>query len=462
MLSQVTLLLQSTSAFTLEAVLALALTFLLSFLKIPEIFLYGLLSYVHPDDVAAPQKTSSGGLKAAIRRPGDATEFNKPRKKSKEKIEFDEQKAQIFRIKLNDSQLRTRIYFKEFSGAFNSTITALFCLLLHKFQSKSKDSGILTNGSVVPILLGLVGVCRITLLVAKVSWEGSASKRSERQLGVLLGAIMFVVGLNIVFGVVPTWVLDFDLDSLDGFGKLSVAIYMGCIAAFLYVPALRNARAFWVGTDQIRCNLSIISGGLSSRMLLYANFLMVLFTSLLWVTPFCELLINQNIDGVKGSSLTRSSGHDSKLAGNLGFSRSDFDKFRNWCLLISGFLQLATLRANVQMFLNEAVLCWYQRLHASRVPDLNYSRAKVFLHNHYLCLVVLQLFVPAALILLFLGLSHTKDDLLTNFNRACSFLPCSALTKEFALYMAWWVVFVWATFTSVVLALYRRGILYVY
>ncbi|KAG9156724.1 hypothetical protein Leryth_024491 [Lithospermum erythrorhizon] len=457
-----TLLLQSANTITVQIIFALALTLLLSFLKLPEIFLYGLLSYVHPDDVAAPNNTSSG-LKAAIRRPGtyDAAEPNKPRKKPKEKFEFDEQKAQIFRIKLNDSHLRTRRYFNEFSAAFNSTIIALSCLLLHKFQPVSKDLGVLRNGSAVPILLGLVCVCRVALLLAKVSWEGSASKRSERQLSVLLGAIMFLVGLNILFGVVPTCILDFDLDSLDGFGKLSIAIFMGCIAGFLYVPALRNARAFWIGTDQIRCNLSIISGGLFSRMLLYANFLMALFTSLLWVSPFCELLINQNIDGTKGSYLPIRKGHDFKLAGNLGFSRSDFDKFRVWCLLISGILQLVSLRQNVQMFLNEAVLCWYQRLHASKVPQLDYSRAKVFLHNHNLCLAVLQFFGPSALILLFLGLSHTRDDLLTNFRLACSFLPCSALTKELALYMAWFVVFVWATLTSVVLALYRRGIIYV-
>ena len=145
----------------------------------------------------------------------------------------------------------------------------------------------------------------------------------------------------------------------------------------------------------------------------------------------------------------------------MGMSKSDFDKFRIWCLLASGLLQIVTLRANLQMYLNEAVLSWYQRLHASKVPDLDFSRAKVFLHNHYLCLVVLQFFGPPALVLIFLGFSQIDDKLLTNFQPVCSLLPCSALVKEIALFMAWWITFVWAIFTSASLVLYRRGILYV-
>ena len=61
------------------------------------------------------------------------------------------------------------------------------------------------------------------------------------------------------------------------------------------------------------------------------------------------------------------------------------------------------------MYMNEALLSWYRRLHVSKVPDLDYSRAKMFLHNRYLCLVVLQFLGPPVLVLLFLGLSHIDD-----------------------------------------------------
>lgn len=154
-----------------------------------------------------------------------------------------------------------------------------------------------------------------------------------------------------------------------------------------------------------------------------------------------------------------------KLVGNLGMAQSDFDKFRLMCLLAFGVSQFLALRPNLQMYLNEAVLSWYQRLHASKVPDLEFSRAKIFLHNYYMCLVVLQFLAPSALVLLFLGLSQIEEEegksLLTNFPFIYNFLPCSAFVKEVALFMAWWVVFVCAIFSSLSLVLYRTGFLYV-
>ncbi|KAL2556037.1 Transmembrane protein [Forsythia ovata] len=452
--------LSSANNLIIHTVFVLSLTLLLSFLKIPALFLYGLHTYIHPDDVNPNNNTSSKGIRAAIRRPG-ALDSEQPRKKSKERFEFDENKAQIFRLKLNESQLQSRIYFREFYSAFNFTFIAILSLLLHKLLWVDRDSGIVKNGTVIPVLLGIVGVCRDLFLIVRVSLERSASKRLDRQLSFILGLLGFLLGLIVVFEVVPKWVLDFGFESLDGFGKFSVAVCMGCLVGFLYIPALRNARAIWLGTDQIRCNLSIIACGWIARMLLYANYLSVVFTSLLWIIPFAEIFVYKTIDERKGSFLAGKSGAATELAGNVGMSRMIFEKFRLWCLLITGLLQILTVRPNAQMFLNEAVLCWYQRLHASKVPDLDYSRAKVFLHNHYLSLVVLQFFLPAGMLLLLLGLSQIDDNLLTDLRRVSNSLSCSGLIKEIAVFMAWWIIFVWAVFTSVILTLYRRGILYV-
>uniref|UniRef100_A0A5B7BUP5 Transmembrane protein 161B n=1 Tax=Davidia involucrata TaxID=16924 RepID=A0A5B7BUP5_DAVIN len=451
----------SNSNLILQASLALSLSLLLSFVNISSLFLQGLHTYIHPDDVSPNNTTSQNGVRAAIRRPGASDSDLKNRKRSKEKFEFDENKAQIFRLKLNDNHLQSRLYFNEFRSVFNSTIVASSCMLLHKFLSGSKDSGILANGSLVPILLGFAGVCRAFILIVRVSFERSASKRSEKQLSVLLGVLGFLLGLTIVFGIVPPFVIDIEFESLDGFGRFWVAVFMGCIAGFLFMPAAKSARAFWLGTDQIRCNLSIICCGWIGTMLLYANYLLTVFTSLLWINPLAKLLVNKSIEDTKGSHLIGRTGDADELVGNVGMLQSDFDKLRLWCLLASGLLQIVTLRLNLQIYLNEAVLCWYQRLHASKVPDLDFSRAKVFLHNHYLCLAVLQFFVPPALVLLFLGFSQIDDYLFDNFQVVCTLLPCSAFVKEVALFVAWWVVFVWSIFTSASLVLYRRGILYV-
>lgn len=296
------------------------------------------------------------------------------------------------------------------------------------------------------------------MFITRVSFERSASKRSEKQLSVLLGFLGFLLGLMIVLEIVPNFIIGFGFGFLDGFGKFLVAGLMGGTAGLLFMPAGRNARSFWLGTDQIRCNLPIIHCGWFARMLLYANQLLVMFTSLLWIGPFANILVNMNADNRKGANLI---GDVDQLIGNVGMSKSDFDKFRVWCLLASGLLQIITLRSNLQMYLNEAVLSWYQRLHSSKVPDLEYSRAKVFLHNHYLCLVVLQFFGPPALVLLFLGLSQVDGKLFKDLQPVCKLLPCSDLVKEIPLFMAWWITFVWGIFTLASIVVYRRGILYV-
>ncbi|XP_057774395.1 LOW QUALITY PROTEIN: uncharacterized protein LOC130993505 [Salvia miltiorrhiza] len=448
----------STSNLILHAAFAISLTLILSLLKIPALFLHGLHTYIHPDDVN-PNATTSSGIRAAIRRPGAAeSEQPKPRKKSKDKFEFDENKAQIFRLKLTEGHLQSRIYFSEFYSAFNFTVVGFLSLSLHRFLRVDKDSGLVKNGTIIPLLLGLVGVSRLFFLIVRVGFQKSASKRSERQLSFMCGVLGFLLGLIIAFGIVPNWILDFSFESLDGLGKFFLAVSMGSIVGYLYIPALRNARAFWLGTDQIRSNLSIISCGWLSRTLLYSSYVTTVFTSLLWISPFADLLIN---GGSNRSHMTGNRREVIEIAGRIGMSRSSFDNVRSWCLFATGVLQFLTLRPNIQLFLNEAVLCWYQRLHASKVPDLEYSRAKVFLHNHFLCLAVVQFFVPAMVILLLFGLSQLDDGFLKGTPGVHNFTLYSAFVKEVAFFMAWWIIFVWSVLSSAILALYRHGTLYV-
>nr|XP_017243325.1 PREDICTED: uncharacterized protein LOC108215361 isoform X3 [Daucus carota subsp. sativus] len=372
----------------LHASLSLLLTLLISLLNIPSLFLYALNTYIHPDDVSP----NNSNTRAAIRRPGAPEAELRPRKKGKQSFEFDENKAQIFRLKLSHAHLQSRLHFDQFHKAFSSAFVALFSVVMHLFLKVDRDNGVLENATIVPVLLCFVGVFRVCVLVFLVSFERSASKRLDKQCSVVLGILGFVIGVMFVLDVFPKWAFDIRLGFLDGFGRFVVSVAMGCLAGLLYMPAARNARAFWLGTDQSRSYLSIISCGWIERLLLYGSSLLAIFTALLWISPFADLLINKNIaSGRKGSM-------SDELVGNVGMSSSDFDKFRQLCLLVVGVLQMVTLRSNLQIFLNEAVLSWYQRLHASKVPDLEFSRAKVFLHNHYLCLVALQFFAPPALL----------------------------------------------------------------
>ncbi|KAL5727596.1 hypothetical protein ACHQM5_000775 [Ranunculus cassubicifolius] len=442
----------------LHILLSLSLTLLLTLLQLPIRFLEGLHTYILPENVS---NNTQSTVRAAIRRPStndsSSIEEQPKKRKSKEKFEFDENNAQIFRLQLVDDHLRSRIFYNEYRDALGFTLVAVSSLVLQKFWLSVEDSdNVLVNGSVVPIVLGFLAICKALMSIAKVTFERSASRRSEKQLSAILGFLGFGLVFLIVF-VGGSSVFDFEFDSIDGFGKVWISISVGVLTGFLFMPGAKCARSFWLGTDQLRWNLSIIPCGGFGRTLLYGNILMSVFTSLLWVNPLVEIFINQKT----GASMNRRLRVNENLIGNVGMERSDFVKFRIWCLMGSGILQIMTLRPNLQMFLNEAVLSWYQRLHASKVPDLDFSRAKIFLHNYYLCFAVLQFLVPPALVLLFLGLSQFEGNLLETFPFVCCFIPCSAFVKQVALFMSWWITFVWSIFTLSTLVVYRCGFLYV-
>ncbi|KAF9604688.1 hypothetical protein IFM89_009124 [Coptis chinensis] len=205
----------------------------------------GLHTYIQPENLNNKNNNTQSGVQAAIRRP-DTTESEEPKKrnhKSKDEFEFDENHAQIFRLQLTNDHIRSQIYFTEYRDVLNYLFIAISSIVLHSFLNAAEGFG-----------------------------------------------LVFVISPN---------VLDFEFDSIDGVGKIWIAIF-------------------------------------------------------------------------------------------------------------AGVLQIITLRRNLKMFLNKAVLSWYQRLHASKVLDLDFSRVKIFLHNYYLSLVVLQFLIPPALVLLFLRLSKVE------------------------------------------------------
>ncbi|KAF7813265.1 putative transmembrane protein 161AB [Senna tora] len=450
----------------LHTTLSLFLAFILVFFKIPILFLYAIHTYIHPDSLGQ----SSNGVRAAAASGLDGYQNLssktgaeiKKRNKAKEKVDFDENNAQIFRLKLDEGHLQSRLYCDQYCVAFTISFIALSCLLLHNYLNVSESSvGVWADGVFVPILVAILGLAMWFMLLWKITFERSASRRSEKQLSVVFGVVGVFLGLYIFSGG-ASLVLDFNFVSVDGFGRLFIASLSGCLAGFLFMPSAKSARSFWIGTDQLGCNLSMITCGWFSRMVLYVNQILIIFASLLWINPLAEIFVNSNYNNSKtASSVSSKFGAAEKLVGNVGLLQSDFSKFRLWCLLVSSLLQIVALRPSLQMYLNEALLSWYQRLHASKVPDLDYSRAKVFLHNHYLCLVALQFLAPPVLVLIFLGLSQIDGHSFKSFPLLCSMLPCSPFVKEVALFMAWWVTFLRAIFSSVFLVLHRHCFLYV-
>ena len=105
-------------------------------------------------------------------------------------------------------------------------------------------------------------------------------------MSVIFGVLGFFSGLLFVPEGVAL-VLEFRFGvQFDGFWRVFVAALMGCLSGILFIPASRSARCFWLGNDQIRCNLSMITCGWFTRAILYANQMLVIFVALLWTTPF--------------------------------------------------------------------------------------------------------------------------------------------------------------------------------
>lgn len=615
------------SRLVVYAVVSVATSFLVTTFRVSIWILDGIHTYIHPENVG---NGSQGNVRAAIRRPGtdmngqdanstmasgnrDAVDnstsnedekeigsmgsgenqakvkgklkerpkrdvpkgYRWKKEKLKEKFSFDETNAQMFRLRLGDSQLQSRQYFTDYDEAIIYASLGLCNLLTHQFlpewsSSDDKQSTVMFfQGDLVPFLVGLYAIYKLARLLGRMSLEKSASKNSEQLLSIFVGLLGFLVSLTILSVFAPGSV-DLRIGStstaeskknegnqvtfLFGFMKFFLAIFAGWLCGLLFSPAHKAVRSFWLGTDQLQWNLSVIGSGKLTRTLFYLNIVMPVFTSLLWIKPMADIFIlqsnghqrftsgrsrsfpsdlgvqkiqvevtgtledpghqenmvacmetkgdleasaplfshyehnlcqrkNGEISGSMksqnpslGSSdfdIVYGEGEDTKWyfwrrfyssyqenwTRQIGMPAEVFEQFRVWCLLCTAVLQLLLMRPNLQMYLNEAVLIWYQRLHGSRDPNLDFSRAKLFLHNYFICQVALQFFIPGTLVLLFLGLSQIRGSISGGLSLPGSFLFSSSFFQEAALFMAWWVQSVWAVLTCSNLALYRLGFL---
>ncbi|RXI08430.1 hypothetical protein DVH24_022574 [Malus domestica] len=233
----------------LQLSVSLTLTLLLTFLKIPIFFLRGLHTYIHPDNVQS-------GVRAAIRRPdGPDSASGQPSKSNPElrkRSRSNPNPSSMKTMLRSSASSSTRPTSKPTCISMSIPMPSLspslqFHLSYLNNESDDKNSGFLVNGVFVPVLLGFAGVSKLLILHGKIAYEISASRRSEKQLSVLLGAAGLVLGNVICFTFSPKFI-DFHLESVDGFAKMFIAVLMGCFSGFLFIPAVKSARCFWLGS----------------------------------------------------------------------------------------------------------------------------------------------------------------------------------------------------------------------
>lgn len=453
------------------------------------------------NDLSAPGECNEDGEEAKVNNAKAHLVLKKREQKRKDKnkdrFRWEEGSSQIYRLTLSHSHLMGRLYFAEYDEVVVFTAVGLGILVAHEGLSYISHSlHTVTDEQVrkfdiVPFLMGLFAVYKIVRLLAQVGWQTSTSRASELILSIAVGFVGFIVALCILF-FPSSSILDIGLESLFACATISasdskrqtglfmssptlarvlIAIIAGLLAGILVAPTHRIVRSFWLGTDQLQWNIPMAKWGAVVRVLLYLNVALPLFASMIWIKPMGELFVTskssqgQGLDaedkmiGVQfwGKLLLPAPSDD--WAEDFGLSRNLFAKVQFWGLLMAGLLHVCLFRVNVQTYLNEAIIVWYEGLHRSKVMDLELTRAKLLLNSYFLCRAAVQLFVPGMLVLLLLGMSRVWGDV--PFSELAETNPNLFFLRVVALFMAWWATFSWSILASATLALYRTGFLLV-
>jgi hypothetical protein len=84
--------------------------------------------------------------------------------------------------------------------------------------------------------------------------------------------------------------------------KFFLQIFAGWLCGLLFSLADKAVRSFWLGTNQLQWNLSVIGSGKLNRTLFYLNIVMPVFTSLLCIKPMADIFILQSNGNQRFSS----------------------------------------------------------------------------------------------------------------------------------------------------------------
>ena len=78
------------------------------------------------------------------------------------------------------------------SQFFCFLLCGISCLLFYKYLGEFEGSGVLANGNLISVIFGFIGLTKVFLALAKISFEKSASKRSEKQFSAILALWVFL------------------------------------------------------------------------------------------------------------------------------------------------------------------------------------------------------------------------------------------------------------------------------
>ncbi|EFJ28847.1 hypothetical protein SELMODRAFT_440915 [Selaginella moellendorffii] len=437
--------------------------------KIAAISLFGSHAYLLPDDPADGNPGSRAG--------SDDNRKSSRKKNSREKFVWNEGGSEILRVTIGDSYLENTRYYPEYDRAVLYAALPVSLLVAREFfsfqSSGSENGGSSSSNSsdgFIPVIATTFCVLKLLHTLSKVSWDKHSSRNSEWVLSCGVGLLGFILASIFLF-VVPSEIIDFRLEqAVAGAGidkrsftaiRLAIAFGAAWLTGLFLGPVLKYVRSFWIGTNQLGCDISVIKTSVWSQFLLNLGIVLPVVSTLLWLKPMADLFIRlpekNSIDhGSTGWQWQRRSLFEGKdWAGSVGFSPETFQDLKFVGMILTGVIQLLLLRINVQAYLNLGVLAWYESLHGSKTPDAAALKHKILVVNHFMCRVAIQNLVPAVLLILFAGLSRSPSP---SSNSPGGF----GFVAQAAQFFAWWTLLSWSLLTSTVLAMFRFGMLLAY
>eukprot|EP00242_Pyramimonas_sp_CCMP2087_P002227 CAMPEP_0198230466 /NCGR_PEP_ID=MMETSP1445-20131203/114678_1 /TAXON_ID=36898 /ORGANISM="Pyramimonas sp., Strain CCMP2087" /LENGTH=435 /DNA_ID=CAMNT_0043911009 /DNA_START=177 /DNA_END=1484 /DNA_ORIENTATION=- len=375
------------------------------------------------------------------------------RKKSFKKTDGPEE--QLMLIPTAPEGLLQRVFFSEFDRLvfFVSVVAANLMLVqvLYLVQPEKRAQ----NGGVVLTCFAVVAAATAVSSLYRTQSNRLLTPAFERTLGQLAGGGSALCSLVVLFAI-PSEFLDFELEQATAaFNKslksmhaqvpeIPVALLMGTlpiVAGILggvaVAPAVRAVRCYMLATSPPDWAEGQLTKSFMTKASFHLNMVVPLAVVVLWVRPLVEQ--------------------------PLELSAELMVYLRAGATMLAGGLMLAMLRPQVQSFLDNGMVVWYENLHGTtttsnqeKEKQAQYVRMHLELNNTMLCKAALQMFAPGVILVSFAALIWQKGVMTNELPADTAFLPAILFKSVFS-FLAWWLCCMWTLASYTTLGMFRYG-----
>uniref|UniRef100_A0A6T7WIQ3 Transmembrane protein n=1 Tax=Pyramimonas obovata TaxID=1411642 RepID=A0A6T7WIQ3_9CHLO len=383
------------------------------------------------------------------------------RKKSAKRTD-DEPEEQLMLIPTSAEGLLSRAFFTDFDKLVFLVSVVVANLLLGQALYLIQTEKRAQDGGAVLTCFAIVAVITATFSLFSTQYNRFLTPQIERSMTYLVGGASFLCALLVLVSI-PTEILDFELEEasaavslsmkrnvlgrfgiVDGTAEVPVAvlqlilpIFAGFLGGAATAPAVRAVRCYALANSPPDWSEGHLSRGFFVKAAFHLNMVVPLAVVVLWVRPLVEEPLELSPDLVV--------------------------TLRAGACMLAGLLMLGMLRPQVQTFLDNGMVVWYECIYGSATTSSAEKeklstnvRLHLELNSTLLCKVALQMLGPAVILVSFATLIWHKGVMTQYLNTDFSFVP-PILVKGTASFLAWWFCCVWTVISYVTLGMFRYG-----